>query len=202
VATILEGIGSMSEVGKSVPLTGEALKRLEADRSAEVRERADRLGGLVRRMLKTANTDPRMQFSSGDADDMQYATGEEYLVDGRHGAFLEFGVPSHHGAWQNTDHWLTHAEKARLMLNTYDKDITDDDIHRGDADPVSYTMYYIAPAPEYGARQKLLPEQPHVATYEDGSRLDHQDTETVIGVLTMLAEQTSASTEQNGSAPT
>jgi hypothetical protein len=161
-----------------------------------LRERAGRLYRVVQRnirlfagLLQVSSEDvPRANQEHGNN-----ATSSEYKVGAKHGAMLHFFVPLDRDHLKETADWLLGTDLVSLQVNRYEQELPSD---MGKApDYASHeTVIQIFPAPEYNVEDGVLPNVAYAAAHKDenGPRLDAINTETVIGVLTLIADQRQA----------
>jgi hypothetical protein len=172
-----------------------SLYRLTAQEPDTVlRERAVRLYRVVRRNIHlfsgllqdSVDSLPRANQEPGNN-----ATTPEYKIGTKQTVYVDFFVPLDSDHLKGTANWLLEADLTRLQINTYAEELPSDSAEwPNDAD--SETAIEISPAPEYGVEGGSLPSVTYAAAYEDGPRLDARNTETVIGILTLVADQRQA----------
>jgi len=131
-----------------------------------------------------------MQLAGSARERERVAGGKEYTIISRVSAWLNFVVDVEFDDLQSTPDWLPHAERVDLRLNLHDNELPDD-IGAADDDPTSEVTIRLTPDPGHEAGRDGLRSQPYIATYENSTKLDAQDTETVIGILALMAEQDS-----------
>jgi len=126
----------------------------------------------------------------GDQERGNHATSPEYRVGTYHAAWLDFFVPPEHNDKEGTSDWLPEADLIWLQLNRYEVELPHD--MEGTPNWVNEKLVEIFPAPEFAVEGGVLPNITYAAAYEDDSRLDARKTETVIGVLGVIADQRQA----------
>lgn len=175
-------------IGAEQPTFSEsAINRLiTPDRSVEILDRAQRLGQVVLRHISLANQSTIMRYPGSEADEEHIVSGKEYKVSNHVGAWLNFVVNARFEDLQETPEWLPHAERVDLKLQIYDIELPDE-LNSDVPDPAREAIISLAPTEEYETVGEPG-NQPYAARYQDGSILDAQDSETVIGILTLMAE--------------
>lgn len=177
-------------IGQLYPSESAINRLATVDKSAEKYDRAIRLGQSVWRQIDLANTDPSMQLAGSASQHERVAGGKECKISGRVSAWLNFVVDAAFDDLQSTPDWLPHTERVDLRLNLHDNELPDD-LGAADDDPISEVTIRLAPDPGHEAGRDGPRSQPYIATYENSTKLDAQDTETVIGILALIAEQDS-----------
>lgn len=192
----------MSERDTQALFSQEALDRLSVDKNNEIGDRAARLGGVVQRNLVNARKNPEMWVPTrtDPFDGTHTSFTPEYRLGVRHGAYLQFGVSPKYEELRGTPEWLSDIDNMLIGFRQYKRDLPAGTIvgytDGATSGPFDETFFYLEPAPEFEAEEDV---DHRVVCYEHGTRVDPKDTETVIGILTLLAEQTSGT--QPGSTP-
>jgi hypothetical protein len=155
---------------------------------AHAEDRARRLGGVVWRNIELATANEYMWLSDGDPGAVDVVHGPEHRVSRQVIASLIFGVDNKFEDLQQTPEWISRASEVELRLETYDTDLPDD-LYTLRVDEIASQSIFLKPATDL---QPDTPrqEQPYIATYQDGTVLESTTTETVINVLTLIANNT------------
>lgn len=186
----------MSNLEK-IPYPTEAnLDRLVIDKETEQPALGRKLGQLVWRNIALANLDATMHFG-GRADtpdkkgDEDIAVWKEHKISRRRGAGINFAVPADYEGLFGTPDWLLLAKRIDLRVYDYDIDLPEDVAQSDIPDSIGEYLICISLADEsqYDASTQERRRESYVARSEDGSALDAQDTATVIGILTLMADK-------------
>lgn len=148
---------------------------------------AQKLGELVRRNIAAANRYSSNRSPGGQSGDRDAVSGEQYKILHRLGGWLVFFVPIHFRDLVNTTDWLLHANEAELVLNVYNKKLPNN-MAGCFPDQTTAVTICLEPTTEYGIAVDPR-HQPYTARYEHGPRLDRENIVTVLGTLTLMADQ-------------
>jgi hypothetical protein len=156
---------------------------------AHAEDRARRLGGIVCRNIELATTNEYMWISDGDPGAFDVIHGPEHKVSQRVVASLIFAVGKEFEGLQGTPRWISNTSQVELRLETYDTDLPDD-LGSLTVDEIADQSIFLKPATEPVRPDTPQQEQtyPYTATYQDNTSLESAATETVINILTLIAD--------------
>lgn len=166
-----------------------ALNRLlERNKDFDARERAQRLGRVIERVITIAKEIPSMQYADGQLHEERFVSGKEFKLARFIGAHVDFVVDEKFDGLQNTDEWLPNAHRVELALNHYDFPLPENI----DEVPDAASCTTILLTPQAGVILEEGAPQPFKAAYKEGNSLDIPDTECTIGALMMIADRMEA----------
>ncbi len=167
-------------------------RRPELDDMAATWQQAQKLGQVVWRNIDVLNQETYAQSPSGCVskyDDEASWPWEEVKIADRISTWLNMLVGTEFADQQDTKRWLPNFNQVNIELREFDMELLEP--INSQFDPINKVKINIRQTHEHDDYEPES-EDPRLqfydARYENGLKLDRLETETIIGVLTMIAD--------------